>query len=68
MTNLGEKIKRASCSFLSEIPDGIKSYPDGSYKTRVESTDDENPTQLAVYEMHANSAGTLIEFVIRKSL
>lgn len=33
-----------------------------------ESTDDENLTQLIVYERNANSAVTVIEYVIPKSL
>jgi hypothetical protein len=68
MTNLGIKIKRFSCLFLSQIPDEMKSYPDSLYKTHGESIDDENLTQLVDYERVANSVGIEIEFVIRKSL
>jgi hypothetical protein len=67
MTNLEEKIKRVSCSFLSQIPDEMKSYADRLYKTHGGSTDDENLTQLVDYERSAISVGIQIEFVIRKS-
>jgi hypothetical protein len=36
MANLGEKINRVSCSFLSQTPDEMKHYPDSLYKTHGE--------------------------------
>ena len=68
MTNLGEKIKRVRCSFLSPIPDEMKSYPDSLCKTHVESTDDYNLTEIGVSGRNANNFVTHIKFVIRKSL